>query len=130
MLQGTNTLDGKTKQPATPAGPALQSYRPYGETLMIPRAKHHHPPTSSAGGNSPGAAERGEAPPMSAAAVREHQLLEYLEGRVSWFISSITRWTFIEFLKMMQKKAAAAATESVSGGGRTSVSSTSQFRDR
>lgn len=40
---------------------------------MIPRAKHQHGP---AGGN-PGAAERGES-----SGNREHQLLDYLDGRV------------------------------------------------
>ena len=54
---------------------ALQSYRPYGDTLMIPRAKHQHPPINT---NSAAAAERGEA------SNREHQLLDYLDGsRVS-----------------------------------------------
>jgi len=67
------TSEGKAKQAAGAAGPAsLQSYRPYGDTLMIPRAKHQHPPVNA---NSAAAAERGEA------ANREHQLLDYLDGR-------------------------------------------------
>ena len=52
---------------------SLQSYRPYGETLMIPRVKTTHGPHN---GSHPGAAERGEMPN------RDHQLLDYLEGRV------------------------------------------------
>lgn len=76
--QGSSTLDGKTRAAtATAAGPALQSYRPYGEGLMIPRAKHQHGPSTSSA--NPGSAERGEA----AAPNREHQLMDYLDGRVS-----------------------------------------------
>lgn len=41
---------------------------------MIPRAKHQHGPLPG----NPGAAERGE----SASANREHQLMDYLDGRV------------------------------------------------
>lgn len=74
LKQASNTLDGKSRNATSAAAPAaLQSYRPYGETLMIPRAKHQHGP---AGGN-PGAAERGES-----SGNREHQLLDYLDGRV------------------------------------------------
>ena len=74
VWQGSSTLDGKTR--AAVAGPALQSYRPYGEGLMIPRAKHQHGPTTTSA--NPGSAERGEAAPN-----REHQLMDYLDGRVS-----------------------------------------------
>ena len=73
-MQGSSTLDGKARSGAA-SGAALQSYRPYGETLMIPRAKHQHGPSTA---TSPGAAERGEA-----SAQREHQLMDYLDGRVS-----------------------------------------------
>ena len=43
---------------------------------MIPRAKHQHGPTTTSA--NPGSAERGEAAPN-----REHQLMDYLDGRVS-----------------------------------------------
>lgn len=69
-------MDGKGGPRGTAGGPALQSYRPYGEGLMIPRAKHQHGPTTASGNNS-SSAERGEAAPN-----REHQLMDYLDGRV------------------------------------------------
>jgi len=101
--------DAKTKH-STSAGPSLQSYRPYGETLMIPRAKHHYP--TVAGGAS--AAERGEMP-MSAAATREHQLIEYLEKRKN-----------AQSSENMGKN---RSSDVLSAGGRTSAGSTSNFRD-
>ena len=72
LTRSQATTKGEGKGGAGGAGPAsLQSYRPYGDTLMIPRAKHQHPPINT---NSAAAAERGEA------TNREHQLLDYLDG--------------------------------------------------
>lgn len=134
--QAATAQDAKTKH-STSAGPSLQSYRPYGETLMIPRAKHHYP--TVAGGAS--AAERGEMP-MSAAATREHQLIEYLEKRVS-FESPLSLILAIHQnpVKMLpynlQKNAQSSenmgknrSSDVLSAGGRTSAGSTSNFRDR
>ncbi|XP_046643778.1 mucin-17-like isoform X4 [Daphnia pulicaria] len=112
--QGTSTLDGKGGPRGTAGGPALQSYRPYGEGLMIPRAKHQHGPTTASGNNS-SSAERGEAAPN-----REHQLMDYLDGRGPKKVLPDRDG------KMTDTR----SSEVLSAGGRTSVSSTSQFRDR
>jgi hypothetical protein len=101
---GASSVDGK-KASSTSTGASLQSYRPYGDTLMIPRAKHSHPPSNS---HSAGDAERGEAP-----ANREHQLLDYLEGRK----------------KGPESLSKSRASDMQSAAGRTSVSNASQFRD-
>merc|ERR1712071_460347 len=100
------TTKGEGKSAAGAAGAAgpasLQSYRPYGDTLMIPRAKHQHPPVNA---NSAAAAERGEA------ANREHQLLDYLDGRL-----------------LSQNVKSGADKNRSSEAGRTSVNS--QYPDR
>ncbi|KAK4020739.1 hypothetical protein OUZ56_002690 [Daphnia magna] len=111
---GTSTLDGKAAARVSAGGPALQSYRPYGEGLMIPRAKHQHGPTTASANNS-SSAERGEAAPN-----REHQLMDYLDGRGPKKVLPDRDG------KMTDTR----SSEVLSAGGRTSVSSTSQFRDR
>ena len=80
----------------------------------------------------PGSAERGEAPSGN----REHQLMDYLDGRVILVVLLRLKWPkivnliFFSFPFQPGGKKDTRSAEALSAGGRTSVSSTSQFRDR